>query len=63
MGMNKEEVIEVMIQTVNNYNVNLMMQAKLSQEDITKNIDMQYPALHHMFSLIYNDLEEKNAFK
>ena len=61
--MNKEEVIEVMIQTVNNYNVNLMMQAKLSQEDITKNIDMQYPALHHMFSLIYNDLEEKNAFK
>jgi hypothetical protein len=63
MGMTRSEVIEVMIETVNEYNKNLMAQAKMSQEDITKNIDMQYPALHHMFSLIYDDLEVKDVFK
>lgn len=61
--MTREEIIETMINTVNIYNTNLMLQAKMSQEDITKNIDSQYPALHHMFGLIYDDLEEKKAFK
>ena len=60
--MTKEEVIETMIQTVNGYNTNLMLQSKLSQEEITKNLDSQYPALHYMFNLIYEDLESKNVF-
>ncbi len=61
--MIREEVIETMIETVNTYNINLMKQAKLSEEDITKNVDSQYPALLHMFGLIYDDLEVKGAFK
>lgn len=60
--MTREEIIETMINTVNNYNVNLMKQAKMSDDEITKNIDGQYPALHYMFGLIYDDLEAKNVF-
>ena len=60
--MNRHEVIEIMIETVNGYNINLMKQAKMSDEDIVKNIDGQYPALQHMMGLIYDDLEVKGAF-
>ena len=61
--MTRQDVIEIMIDTVNAYNVNLMKQAKMTDADITKNIDGQYPALQHMFGLIYDDLEIKNVFK
>lgn len=61
--MTRQDVIETMIETVNAYNVNLMKQAKMSDADIAKNIDGQYPALQHMFGLIYDDLEVKNVFK
>ena len=60
--MTRVEVIETMVETVNNYNINLMKQAKMSDADITKNIDGQYPALQYMFGLIYDDLEVKGAF-
>lgn len=60
--MQREDIIQTMIETVNVYNTNLMKQAKLSQEDITKNIDSQYPALYHMFGLVYEDLEAKGVF-
>jgi len=63
MGMIRHEVIEIMINTVNQYNRNLMAQAKMSDADITKNIDGQYPALQNMFGLIYDDLENKGVFK
>ena len=63
MGMKRHEVIEIMIETVNTYNRNLMSQSKLSQEEITKGIDGQYPALQHMMGLIYDDLEMKDVFK
>ena len=61
--MTREEIIETMIETVNVYNINLMRQSKMDEADITKNVDLQYPALLHMFGLIYNDLEVKDAFK
>ena len=61
--MTRHEVIDIMIETVNAYNVNLMKQAKMSDADITKNIDAQYPALQHMFGLIYDDLEVRDVFK
>ena len=60
--MKRHEVIEIIIETVNVYNINLMKQAKMSDEDITKNIDGQYPALQNMFGLIYDDLEIKGVF-
>ena len=63
MGMTRHEVIEIMIETVNGYNINLMKQAKMSDADITKNIDGQYPALQHMMGLIYDDLEIRDVFK
>lgn len=63
MGMTRHEVIEIMIETVNTYNINLMKQAKMSDADITKNIDGQYVALQHMFNLIYENLEQQGAFK
>ena len=61
--MKRHEVIEIMIETVNQYNRNLMAQSKMSQEDIKKGIDGQYPALQHMMGLIYDDLEMKDVFK
>jgi len=63
MGMIRHEVIEIMIETVNVYNRNLMKQAKMSDADIVKNIDGQYPALQHMMGLIYDDLEVQGVFK
>jgi hypothetical protein len=62
MGMTRHEVIEIMIETVNGYNINLMKQAKMNDADIAKNIDGQYPALQHMMGLIYDDLEVKGVF-
>jgi len=61
--MNREEVLAVMIETVNEYNFNLMIQEKMNSEEIRKNIDSQYPALHYMFSLIYDNLEKQDVFK
>ena len=61
--MTRQDVIEIMIETVNAYNINLMKQAKMTDDDITKNIDGQYPALQHMFGLIYDDLEVQGVFK
>ena len=61
--MTRHEVIEIMIETVNDYNRNLMKQAKMNDADIVKNIDGQYPALQHMMGLIYDDLETQNVFK
>jgi hypothetical protein len=63
MGMTRQEVIEIMIETVNQYNINLMKQSKMDDAEITKNIDSQYPALQHMFGLIYDDLEIQDVFK
>jgi hypothetical protein len=63
MGMTRQEVIEIMIETVNQYNINLMKQSGMNQPDILQNIDMQYPALNHMFGLIYDDLEIQDVFK
>jgi hypothetical protein len=60
--MKRHEVIEIMIDTVNAYNTNLMRQTGMNQPDILQNIDSQYPALQHMFGLIYDDLEVKGVF-
>ena len=40
-----------------------MTQAKMTEADIKKNIDGQYPALQHMMGLIYDDLDMKDVFK
>jgi len=60
--MKRHEVIEIMIETVNDYNRNLMAQSRMNQEDIKRNIDSQYPALQHMMGLIYDDLDAQGVF-
>jgi type I restriction-modification system DNA methylase subunit len=63
MGMTREEIINNMIDTVNIYNIDLMKQAGLADEEINKNIESQEGALNHMFGLIYQSLANKDAFK
>lgn len=61
--MIKQEVINVMIDTVNEYNSNLMRQGGLTEDQIGSAMISQRPALEGMFSLIYDALAEKDVFK
>ena len=63
MGMTKEEIIEAMIDVVNIYNVDLMVQQGMNDADIEKNIESQRGPLTHMFDLIYRSLANKDVFK
>ena len=63
MSMTREEIMENMIDTVNLYNVELMMSMNMADEEIEKNIVGQRPALEHMFGMIYQSLANKDAFK
>lgn len=61
--MIKQEVINVMIDTVNEYNSNLMRQGGLTEDQIGSAMISQRPALEGMFDLIYDALAEKDVFK
>ena len=61
--MTKEEIIETMIDTVNVYNVDLMVKSGMNDAQISQNLIDQKPALDHMFGLIYRSLENKGLFK
>ena len=61
--MIKQEVINVMIDTVNEYNSNLMRQGGLTEDQIGSAMISQRPALEGMFVLIYDALAEKDVFK
>ena len=62
MGMTREQVLEIMIDTVNEYNFGLMVQQGMDNNQIGETIAGQRPALEHMFGLIYKRLEESKAF-
>ena len=59
--MKKEEVVEIMIYTVNNYNIEGAEKAGLSYDQIQNMIDSSRPGLEHMFNKIYDDLVKKGA--
>jgi polyhydroxyalkanoate synthesis regulator phasin len=59
--MKKEEVVEIMIYTVNNYNIEGAEKAGMSYDQIQNMVDTLRPGLLHMFGLIYDDLVKKGA--
>ncbi len=60
--MNKEQILEIMIDTVNEYNFNLMVQQGMDDAKIKETLEGQRPALEHMFGMIYQKLEDAKAF-
>lgn len=60
--MTKEQVIEIMINTVNEYNVGLMREINSTEEQINSTLENQRPALEHMFGMIYDQLHINNVF-
>ena len=61
--MKKEDVIEIMIYTVNNYNIEGAEKAGLNYEQIQNMLDSTRPGLVEMFNLIYDDLVKKGAIQ
>jgi hypothetical protein len=61
--MTREEVINIMIDTVNTFNAKLAKENGLSDQQIADTIVAQKPSLETMFGLIYNDLAAKDVFK
>jgi hypothetical protein len=61
--MSREEIIEIMINTVNQYNTHLMKEAKATQEQIDEAVKSQRPAFEGMFGLIYDDLVANGVFQ
>jgi len=58
--MTKDQVVEVMIYTINNYNIELAEKAGATYEQIQNMIDGQRSALVYMCGLIYEDLLKNN---
>ena len=61
--MKKEDVVEIMIYTVNNYNIEGAEKAGLNYEQIQNMLDSTRPGLVEMFNLIYDDLVKKGAIQ
>jgi hypothetical protein len=60
--MNKEEIVESMIRTVNNYNIEGAEKAGLTDNQIQNMLDSSRPGLEYMFNRIYDDLVAKGLF-
>jgi hypothetical protein len=61
--MKKEDVIEIMIYTVNNYNIEGAEKAGLTYEQIQNMLDSTRPGLIEMFNLIYDDLVKNGVLQ
>ncbi len=61
--MTKEQILEIMIDTVNEHNFNLMLQSGMDNEKILETLSGQRPALEHMFGMIYSKLEDAKVFE
>jgi len=61
--MKKNEVVEIMIYTVNNYNIEGAERAGLNHEQIQNMLDTSRPGLEYMFNRIYDDLVKKGAIQ
>jgi hypothetical protein len=59
--MTKEQIVEIMIYTVNNFNIELAEKAGANYDQIQQLLDAQRPQLEHMCGLIYEDLVKKGA--
>jgi hypothetical protein len=61
MGMNKEEIIDLMLDSINSDNREICKQSGMSDEDAQKQIDQSQQALVFMVSNIYKKLKESGA--
>jgi hypothetical protein len=61
MGMNKEEIIDLMLESINTDNREICKQSGMSDEDAQKQIDQSQQALVFMVSNIYQKLKERGA--
>lgn len=59
--MKKEQVVEIMIYTVNNYNIEQAEKAGANYDQIQQMLDSQRQPLLNMCGLIYDDLVKKGA--
>ena len=59
--MNKEEVINLMVESMNADNRALCKQAGISDDDAEKQISQSQPTLIFMFGNIYDKLKTKNV--
>lgn len=60
--MERKEIINVMIDTVNTFNVELMKQNGANDQQISEAIVSQRSAFEGMFGLIYDELVAKGVF-
>lgn len=58
MGMNKEEIIDMMLESINSDNREMCKNSGLSEEDTQKQIDQSQPALVFITSNLYQRLKE-----
>jgi hypothetical protein len=61
MGMNKEEIIDLMLDSINSDNKEICKQSGMSDEDAQKQIDQSQQALVFMVSNIYQKLKERGV--
>ena len=59
--MNKEEIIDLMLHSINADNKEICKQSGMSDEDAQKQIDQSQQALVFMVSNIYQKLKESGA--
>lgn len=59
--MKKDQVIEIMIYTVNNYNIEQAEKAGANYDQIQQMLDSQRQPLLNMCGLIYDDLIKKGV--
>lgn len=59
--MTKEQVVEIMVYTVNNFNIEIAEKAGANYDQIQQMIDSQRQGLVHMCGLIYDDLVKKEV--
>jgi hypothetical protein len=58
MGMTKDEVVEMMLFSINKDNREMGKQAGISDDDMEKQIEQSQPSLTFMMSNIYDMLKE-----
>lgn len=59
--MNKEEIIDLMLDSINSDNREICKQSGMSDEDAQKQIDQSQQALVFMVSNIYQKLKERGV--
>jgi hypothetical protein len=60
--MNKDEVIKIMLDSINSDNLAMCLQNGMSEEDANKQIEQSQPSLVFLFGNIHDKLTAAGAF-